>query len=377
MNVLLFTEDRVIHEDSTKGAIHGILIPRYSKIKKYADIPTPNDSSVKQRHGDADDLPALWRTEGPYVYVYGNVSEELREKRNGLQMYLPQDYVESDVNAFYFVFGNRFVIHGVRTVTDDGQQVWGTSLIGDKDEPALDTVVSSISERMLEGKEEKIIVAVHHDNELLENFKEALAVFDQNVVTFDSLGAPHKAIRPLYVQKDRSFFMLTLSLCTFLSLVAVVFLWITSQIEFENQETKANQLREIIINMEKNKTLGHVKNPKDVLAVMDETFPVPPSTLIYNGGMVGSMFGELLSIDIGEKSTRASATPNRRNSGGRRAVVVDTYDVIVKVGISPNTLLVDQERIATSAVETLPWLKYVERPSRGVTGELKIGIQVK
>ncbi|MFT7144185.1 MAG: hypothetical protein ACI9TY_000411 [Alphaproteobacteria bacterium] len=370
MNVLLFSEDRILYEDGEKGAISSMLIPRYSKIKKYADITTVTDSTVKLRHGDADDLSALWRKDGPYIYVYGNLSKELDEKRSTHNMYLPQDYVGEDVGAFYYIFNNRYVVHGVKSITDDGQRVWGTSLIGEKEDSVMDIVVSSISERMLEGKDERIIVAVHKDENALANFKEALEPFEQKVITFSELGAPAKSVKPLFERKDRSIIMLTLSLCAFLAMVGSVFLWGSGQIELQSQDTQVQTLQEAIRKLQKNKALGNIKNPKAVLKIMNETLPMPPSTLIHTAGEVGAMFGDLLRIDLGQKTVRKR---------GRQVATVakDYYEVTMKVKTPANALLLDQERIAKTVVESMPWIKYIERPANGSSKEFKVGVQVK
>lgn len=370
MNVLLFSEDRILYEDGEKGAIFGILIPRYSKIKKYADITTINDSTVKLRHGDADDLPALWRKDGPYVYVYGNLSLEIDEKRSTHHMHLPQDFVGEDVGAFYYVFDNKYVVHGVKSITDDGQRIWGTSLIGDESESAIDIVVSSISERMLEGRDERIVVAVHDDKDALMSFSDALVPFEQEVVTFSSLGAPSKEVRPLFRRSDRSIIMLTLSLCAFLAMAASVFLWASGQIELKGQEEQVQVLQDAIRKMQKNKSLGYIKNPKDVLQVMNKTLPAPPSTLVHNAGEIGALFGELQLVEVGEKT-------QRKTRGKQRAVKTNYFEVLVKSEPPQNALLVDQERIAKSVIESMPWVKYIEKPMVGRSNEFKIGVQVK
>lgn len=370
MSLLLYTDDRIIYNDGHKGPVCSILIPKYSRIKKYADITTPNDSNVKLRHGDADDLPALWRQDGPYVYVYGNISLELDEKRQTHSMYLPQDFVSDDVGAFYFVFG-KHVVHGVRTITDDGHKVWGTSLISSSDDNVIDTTVSSISERMLEAKEERIVVAVHDDEDLLSEFKEVLEPFEQEVIPFTDLGKPNKTIKPLFQRKDKSFLMITLSICAFIALSWVVFLWVTTQIELKSLESKADDLKNAIRIMQKNKVLGHISNPKDFLRVMDETLPLPPSTLVHNTGVIGSQFGEvgvIATVSGDDKRGRRGRKSSAFNI--RRGVM----EMQVNIAFPANTLLLDQERMAITVVESNPWVKYIERPDNGT---LNIGVKVK
>lgn len=369
MSILLFSDDRIIYNDGDKGAVTSILIPKYSRIKKYGDITSPSDATVRDRHGDSDDLPALWRQEGPYVYVYGNISYDLDEKRQTHSMYLPQDFVGDDVGAFYYIFGDKFVLHGVKTITDDGHKVWGTSLLCSSEEDALPTVISSISERMLEGKEEKIIVAVHNDEDSLSQYTEALEPFEQEVITFESLGKPKKHIKPLFARKDKSFLMLTMSLCAFIALGWVIFLWVTTQLDFQSLQDKSDDLRNAIRIMQKNKVLGHINNPRDVLRVMDETVPLPPSTLLHNAGSVGAELGEVIGIRIGSDASGRRRGPSRMVTGG-------IMDIDVSVKFPESSLLLDQERLAKTVIESTPWLKYIEKPSDS-TGKINLGVQVK
>lgn len=373
MSLLLYTDDRIIYDDGQKGAVQSILIPKYSRIKKYADITSPNDNNVRDRHGDADDLPALWRQDGPYVYVYGNISLELDEKRQTHNMYLPQDFVGDNVGAFYFIFSGKFVVHGVKTVTDDGHKIWGTSLISSTEGESIDAVVSSISERMLEAKEEEIVVAVHDNEDVLGQFKEALEPFEQEVVTFSSLGKPHKSIKPLFNRKDRSLLMIIISLCAFIGLCWVIFLWATAQIELKSLEEKTVDLKNAIRIMQKNKVLGHITNPKDFLRVMDQTLPAPPSTLLHSPGVIGAQFGELRSIVVGNAGK--SRKKRRRGKGRSSALPKGVINVKVDVNIPANNMLLDQERTAKSIVESTPWIQSIDRPSGGNTLNLRVKVK--
>lgn len=369
MNILLYSDDQILYQDSPKGAICSILVPRYSRIKKYGDVTSPTDNTVKLRHGDADDSPAMWRQDGPYVTVYGNISNDIDEMRNSIQMYLPQDFVGEDVGAFYFVFSDRLIVHGVKSITDDGHQVWGTSLIGDKEDQALDVIISSLSERMLEGNDEKNIVAVHNDEEMRESFAEALKAFEQDVIAFKDLGSPGKKVKPLFERRDKSFLMLTVSLLAFMGMVASIFLWTTTSIDLGNKKEEEGRLQDDIMRMQRGKKLGYITNPKDVLNFMNSTLPLPPSTLVHNVGYVGAQFGELESIELG--SNRRSK--KRRGSRDSKNV----FEVKAQVLLPADSLLVEQKRIAQSAVDTNPWIKYIEKPEDRGAQYINIGVNVK
>jgi hypothetical protein len=104
--------------------------------------------------------------------------------------------------------------------------------------------------------------------------------------------------------------------------------------------------------------------------VMDSTLALPPSTLLHNAGIVGAQFGEVTTINIG--------TGQGKRGRGRVSSVsnLGILDVQINVNFPINSLLLDQERVAKTFIESTPWVKYIEKPS-GSGAVIKVGLKVK
>ena len=371
MNVLLFSESRILHQDDDRSAVSAVYIPLRSKTKRYTDITQPDAHIVKARYGDVDDTAALWRQDGPYVDVYGNIPLEMQERRSAVSIYLPQDFVPEGCTSFYYVFGTRWIAHGVLHVSDDGQESWGVSLLDGENGGVVDTIVSSISERILEGSAEDISVAVHKNNEAFEHLTSVLYEFDIVPEKFRKL-TPSRKVKPLYIHRDFSIIMIALALCVFITMLGAVTLWVFSYLELANEREEIASMREEIMQMQSDMTLGHISNPHMILDYMKSPLPIAPSSLIHAGAETGNLFGKLNKITIGKPASTALKDQRRRG--------FDTgmYPVYVDVESPRDTLLHDQERIGRASFNDRPWLRSIERrQAKGDMLDLKVEVQVK
>lgn len=368
MNITLLSGSHILHEDGATGATTVLVVPLLSKTKRFSDLSTPNNTNVKERYGDVDDTPALWRVDGPYVDVYGNIPLVLRETRSAVIAYLPQDFAPEGCGSFYYVINDRWIAHGVHTVTDDGKGQWGVSLLDSESEGVIDTVVSSISERILDGRDELISVAVHNNEALRLQLEDILQSFGVEVKKFDSLS-PSKKEKPLYHHRDFSLMMMTSALIVFILMIASVVMWVLGIVELEKETNNVRRIQDNIREMQKNKTLGHVEDPYAILRIMESKIPQLPSSLVHAGGDITRLFGELDYVSIGEVSAFFNVK-ERMNQ--------NTYKVLSSAKDLHQSLLVDQERVATSALKARPWLRSIQRQiDADDTVRLEMEIQVK
>lgn len=369
MNITLLNGTHILHEDGDKGHITLMHVPLISRTKRFSDIQSPSDSSVRERYGDLDDTPALWRLDGPYVDVYGNIPLMLKEKRNGVSAYLPQDFVPEGCNAFYFVINERWIAHGVHSVTDDGKSKWGVSLLDAQSEGVIDTVVSAISERMLEGGTEKLCVAVHKNEDTFIQLKDILSSFGVDVQKMSEL-TPSRKIKPLYNHRDFSLIMVTFAIVMFLMMIASIVAFVLKNIELKDVEDSIMDKRQRIHNMQNNTKLGHVTDPYAVLNLMKSNIPQPPSGLIQAAGDITKLFGDVENIEVGKEDFGFDNSYGNNNS--------DTYIIKTRAMNDDETFLIDQERVGQSAIANRPWLRSLERKSgASKIVELNIEVQVK
>lgn len=365
MNLVLFSTNGIHYEEGVVGAIQALYVPRKARTQTFADIPNPDTSSVKERYGEAGQSAPLWRIEGPFVKVYGDIEPELVERRNSVEVYLPQDFVAENCQCFYQVFGDHWLVFGAREVSENGLGGWGVSVIDCSEEGVVDFVVSSVSERMLSGGGSGISVAVYNNDDLKAELGVALEPFSLKVQNFEpSKVAP--GLKPLYSHRDYGVLMLTSTMFSIFLLIAAIVYAVLTFWEFKSVEKEVAHLDEEIRKIQHNKKLGHIRNPKEVLDFMESSFVQPPSAAIDAAARVGAQFGTVSEIVLSEKEIP-------RNKAGKAG---DSVIVHVKV-VEDLGLLLDQEQIAKALLNTYPWVMRIERGFEGGGINLKVEVKVK
>ena len=371
MNVLFFSAPGIYYEDGGKGDVTAIYLPSKVREQRFTDLQNPNEQAVKLRYGDVHDPAPLWRTVGPYVYAYGSMLPEIVERRNAHKVYLPQDFVKPGTSAFYYVLGNRWVVHGVKTISEDGQETWGCSRIDGDDMGIVRGIVSSVSEHMLAGSDESIVVAVHANDAIKEDLQKALDPFGVEVINFDKLK-PARAVKPLYIHRDYGLLMLILTIISFLTLIMTLIYLALGYFNLEQLKDDVAKKSDEIRIMKKSIKLGHIKDPDKILEFMQPPLKQLPSSVLHSAAEVGALFGEINNVSLGETGKRGSKKSRRR--GARKKNL--TVNVNVNVQEQQETLLVNQEHIASAALETRPWVRSIRRnPGKSGTN-LVVELQV-
>lgn len=347
MNLVMFSRAGVHYESGGKGDLSAIFVPMREQVRRYTDIPHITGKTVKERYGESTNTP-MWRQRGDVVNVYGTILEELKERRQGLEVFLPQDYAPQGCNAFYFVFGDRWIVHGIRTITDDGAEAWGISRIDSKDGSIVDAVTNAVSERMLEGNAEESTIAIQGDDALREELQRAVTPLGLKVVRFAALSR-QKDLKPIYVHRDFSLVMLTFALFSLLILMGVITYLALGKLKLDEMEREIVSLEEQIRRAQENRPLGHIRNPQKVLAAMEKNIKQPPSSILHAVGDTASAFGALRTVEF------------RNKAAGKNQV-----ESIATLSNVENELLLYQEEVGKSVLRDRPWVRSVERvPGRG------------
>lgn len=365
MSVVLFSRAGIHYKSEGKGPITAVFMPSAEQVRHYSDLTTITTSTVAERYGEVSELP-LWRKEDKRVAVYGTILTALRESRKAVEVFLPQDFLDRDVEVFYFVFGARWVVHGVRTVDDDGRSAWGLSNIDGRQEGVINSIVNAISDRMLDGDEEKTCIAVEGGSEMFEKLQMALEPLGHEVRRFESLSYPKRS-QSLYFHRDYSLLMLTGALFALLVLAAVVAYYVFGQVELDQVRNDNYRLEREIRQMQQQRRLGHIKNPQEILRAMSQPLPVPPSGVIHATAEVGSIFGELEWVEF----DRATKPVDLKERGGQYGV---GKAFIRKI---ENALLVDQEQVAQSALASRPWIRRLESVYGAQPGSIRLNVILK
>ena len=219
MTLMVFSRKGIHYTDSQKGNITALFVPAHDQVRRFSDIPQINEQNVQARYGETSQR-VLWRQVGAGVVVYGLMNKELSSRRQGVEVYLPQDFVPPDSDAFYLVFGEQTVIHGARSINEEGQETWGLSML-DARAGAATTLVDAVSERLMQGVPENVCVAVKGPDSLIKDIQRAVHPFGLRAVDFTALQR-RKAAKTLYVHRDFSLLMVSIAFFSLLILFGAV-----------------------------------------------------------------------------------------------------------------------------------------------------------
>lgn len=379
-NVVLFSRQGLLFDDGGRGDTLAIFIPSREQIRRYADIHNPTTKAVKDSYGAADQTP-VWRKEGDNVVVYGLLASELFERRSGVEVFLPEDFAPIGTSALFYVFGDQWLVHGVRTVGENGVATWGSSKIDAKRAGGVvSALVEAISDRMLEGAVERILVAVHADEDIYDNVRKALEPFKVDIVRFETLVKAVDKL-PVYEHRDHGLLMLTTGVFSALMFALALGYMVWGAFELSRVGAQVEAVQAELSRLQADARLGQIQNPKEILAIISRPLKQRPSAILHAAGDVSTVFGELQSIDLKTEDAGSSGGSRRRTENRNAGPKTDNTMVIVDTLVDPGldrSLLVDQERVALSAMESRPWIRFIEREGNSQkTMSLRIGVQVE
>ncbi len=368
MNVVLVSRSGVQYVDGSRGAIEALFVPSKEKTQRFNDLTTINNSTVKNRYGDQTATP-LWRQLGNAVYVYGVMPHDLVEKREAVSVFLPEDYIPLGSNTYYFVFGEKWVVHGTREIAEDGTAYWVHSRVDVEETGAANMVIESVSERLLQHTE-NITVAVQGNADALSQLQQSLKTFNIEPVRFDSLPK-HKEAKPLYEHRDHSLMMMILVMLSGIAFSVFAFQTFLSYMDLQSARNDMRALEERIA-AQQQKVLGGIRKPKTIMKYLRTSMDIQPSALLHTASDAASAFGRLESIEL---SNEVEDTKKKRRTRKSKEV---TKKITAFVSVVNNALLIDQERLAQSVLETRPAVRSIERvDSGGERMQLSIEVQVK
>ena len=378
MSLFVFSRSGVQYRDTKRGEGIALFVPSRDQVRRFNDIGNINAKSVKERYGDLGQTP-LWRLDGNSVIVYGLLPDELGESRQSVEVYLPEDYVPLGTSVYYYIFGNRWLVHGIRTVTDEGVEIWHSSKIDAGNQKVVEAVVSSVSERLVEGARENICIAAHTDAETMAKLQEAIKPLGLEVVKFESLTRP-KDVVPLYVHRDQSLLFLLAAMVAMMLFLGSVIYAAKGMLDLNNLDRTLADLENKIKSNQNIGRLSDIKNPQDILNVMAKPMKQRPSSVLHAAAEVATVFGGLQQVILDTTKVATQRKTVQGENGQPTMVTERVANVDTRLKVDSDPLLVDQESVAKSALNTRPWIRSIERPRSGGSGdnmELEIGVMIE
>lgn len=363
MAYAVISKDGLHYRESGKSHITAFYVPSQDQVKTFFDSSDATPKEVADRYGVTDKKP-IFRFLGDKVTVYGSLPTEIEGWQNGVQVFLPQDFAPTTAQAFYYVFENGTVVHGVRVNVDSEVEEWAISRFHYQEKELVDKITANISDRILEMDGADIFCAVQSKGVVFNQLKASVSVLNIDVTTFKSFER-RLGIQPLYQHKDHSIFMLiTLFLFVVLFCLAGFYL-ARNYLLLEDLNDEISRLESDIKRVQQDVILEKVSNPRQILDIIEQDFATQPSAVLHAAGEAASELGELQSLVIDLEENPSS----NKDSLIVSAVVDDAlYD-----------RLIEQEAAALRVVESKSWIRSIKRPGRGLDAKrltLLIEVQV-
>lgn len=363
MDCVVLTKRGTVFQKIKRGEQMVLYVPARENIKIFKDVS--DTSTIAERYGANNQAP-LWREEQGQIVVYGTLPEEFSQRRQAMKVWLPHDFVPHNDTAFYFIMNDKLAIQGVRETDDEGRQGWRMSLLKtSKDSESIrNTLVSVISEQMLNDTESRVCVAVYDDVSLFTHIQDDLKAFSIQPVPL-SILKPNLRVKPLYRQGDFSWVMVLSALMGLLVVAAMGAYWFVNYLQVSRLQNDVESVRRQILDVQINPRIGHVHSPEEMLSTMQTTFNQSPSVVLDAAAQFAIEFGELQRLEFDPA--------NREGAALQQKLQPEEYVVRTELSKITNKLLVDQEKVAEILLRDRPWVRRVENNPAG-GGELVLDI---
>ena len=123
--------------------------------------------------------------------------------------------------------------------------------------------------------------------------------------------------------------------------------------------------------------MGRVQNPNAILDFMSRPLKQRPSSILHASGEVATALGQVTQIEMDASNAQSQIVKvidaNGKTTWGNEQFL----PVKVIVEGAEKYLLIDQERVAKSALEERPWIRHIERQATGAGQNMALEIGVR
>ncbi|MFN7162924.1 MAG: hypothetical protein ACK5YK_01355 [Pseudomonadota bacterium] len=360
MSLFVVSRRKIVYQQGSLGASQVVYVPSTDQVQVLKDssgAATPvRAASAKavSRQG-----PALYRALKGQRVVYGHLPLDLRERRERLKVWLAEDLVLQDSDAFFYVFSPQVVVHGVRERTDEGKLEWRTAqlMLPEKGEE-LKPFETALADFMFANQDLKVCVAVVSEIKLFRAVQALTAPLGLTPVPFSTLK-PMPSVPPLYSHYNFTWVNILVMAIGVLGVVGMASLYILKQTQAAQLEREITQIESQIQSVQINPRVGHIRQAAAVLAEFVTPFSVSPTSLISAAGEPFIAFGQIRDIKLGSIAAERIQQLGTTLEPGQIAAEINLTE-------ATDLLLADQEARAKMMLTSHPWVRKVIR--HGTTG---------
>lgn len=378
MPLTIISRRSITYREAGNGEVTVLLVPAREQIQVVKDLAGLGNAPVQVRENSTNKVGKnvaagrkqiqLSRVHIGRRFIYGNLPTEISDLRQPVRVWLAEDFAPPQSQAFFYIFSNTVIIHGVREQDEEGFAHWRTAQLPVDETDPLKSMINAISDYALSNPSDGLVVAVLNKLDLYEKLQKGLATYSISPVPFSKLK-PGPNIKPLYTHHDFTLLYLTLALFGLIALLASSGYLILTYLSLKKLETEVVEIQQRIDNIKLNQNVGKIADPQIVLRAMSRPVNQQPSAIIDAAGNAAASLGRLNSIKatFGGGDTNVDAGP----IGPGQLAVQATIEKMNE------ELLVMQEQSAAAKLATMPWVRQIKRSGVvGDHGDLVVVVQI-
>lgn len=379
MPLTIISRRNITYRENGSGEMTVLLVPGRDQIQVVKDLAGLNNGPTPARDSAAASAAAKQQVMRKQVqlsrvhigrrFIYGSLPNEISDLRQSVKVWLAEDYAPVQAQAFFYIFSNSVVIHGVREQDDEGFQNWRTAQLAVDDADPLKSIINAISDYALANPVEALTVAVMNKLDLYEKLQAGLAIYNISPVPFSKLK-PQPSLKPLYRHHDNTILFLTLALFGIIMLIASGSYMFIAWSNLNRLTADAEAIQQDIDNFKRNRSIGQISDPKAVLQAMSRSLNQQPSAILHAAGEATASLGSVGSVKV--------VFANSDSDGGAiTGLEAGQIGVKVDIGKMIDELLLTQEESAQAISNARPWVREIRRMAPvGDRGELAVILQI-
>lgn len=374
MPLVILYRRTITYREAGTGEITVLLVPGRDQIQVVKDLAGLGSSPTQVREAGAKansavkKLIQLSRVHIGRRFIYGNLPTEISDLRQPVKVWLAEDYAPLQSQAFFYIFSNSVVVHGVREQDDEGYQTWRTAQLALDEVDPLKGIINAISDYALANSVDTLTVAVLNKLDLYEKLQAGLATYNISPMPFSKLK-PQSHLKALYRHRDYTILYLTLALFGLITLLASGSYATLAYLQRKKMDDQVADIQHRIDNIKLNQNVGQIADPQSVLQTMGHAVNQQPSAILDAAGSLAAEFGKLSSVKAliggGSQDGTVAAPP------------AGQLNVLATIEKMKDELLLTQEQEASQILATHPWVREIRRGGAvGDNGQLVITLQI-
>jgi hypothetical protein len=364
MSLFVVSRRKVVFHQPSMGTVQVVYVPSADQIQVLKDaagttLQVKSATSAATTRG-----PQMARVQRGQRTLYGTLPPEILDLRQAVKVWLAEDLVPTDAEAFFFIFSQQVVVHGIRERNDEGRLVWRTAQLqlpaGEAALPALNIILSDYS---LANPGQNVCLAVVNEVGLYRALQQGQQAHGFIPVPFSTLK-PAAEITPLYAHANFTWLYMLLVILGILLVSGVGIMWMAEAAKARALITQIDEVEAQIRAVQINKRTGHIRQPDAVLAEIRAGVAISPSALVQATAMLAQNLGDIQQIEL--------AQANALDAESGITILPEWQPMKVIINNPLQTLLVDQAAATRDLLQAMPWVRQVVRQGQGGTGQLDL-----